>query len=137
MVNEPTHTKSKGLPIDIPYIYLILFTRAVPRTKSKGLQIDIPYIYLMLFTCTAQRTKTKGLPIDIPYIYFILFICAAPRTKSKGLPIDVPNCLSSNIFCPHRLNRSQLTYHHTFHTQQSSTYGKQGASIYLYPLGIQ
>jgi hypothetical protein len=70
-------------------------------------------------------------------IYLMLFTCTALHIKSKGLSIDVSHWLSSNTFCPCRVNRSRLMYHRTFHTQQSSTYGKQVTSIYLYPSGIQ
>jgi hypothetical protein len=115
----------------------LLFTCAAPHTKSKGLPIDTPYTYLMLFTWAALHTKSKELMINVHYIYLMLFTCAMPHTKSKGLLIDVPNWLLFNIFCTCLVNRSRLMYHRTFHTHQSSVYEKQGASIYLYPSGIQ
>jgi hypothetical protein len=77
-------TKSKGLPIDVPYIYLMLFTYAMSHIKSKELPIDIPYTYLIFFTCAAPHTKSKRHLIDVPYIYLMLLHVQHRIQKARG-----------------------------------------------------
>jgi hypothetical protein len=139
MVNEPTRTKSNGLPIDIPF-YPYTFYTCRTTYKKQGAPDRCPVLslyflhvqhrvqkvrgsqsmscsILILFTRTVPRTKSNGLLIDVPR--------AAPRTKSKGLPIDVP------FYTKHC--KLPIDDHDTYHTQQSSAYKKQWASIYIYP----
>jgi hypothetical protein len=42
MVNEPTRTKSKGFPIDVPFYLYTFYTRSVAY-KNKELLIDVPF----------------------------------------------------------------------------------------------
>jgi hypothetical protein len=98
-------------------ICLMFFTCATSHTKSKRLLIDVPYhLSYAFYTRSVAYKKARGSRLRFPIIYLMLFIRAAPRIKIKGLPIEVPYFHSSNTFCIHRVNRSWLTYHHTFHT---------------------
>jgi hypothetical protein len=113
---------NKDLSIDVP-IHLLYFLHAAPRTKHKGLLIDVSYHLLYFLHVQRHVQKARGSRLT-SQSSLILFTRVAPRTKSKRLSIDVPIYLI--------LFTRAMTYHHTFHTQQSSVSKKQGASIYLY-----
>jgi hypothetical protein len=49
---------ARGLLLTSLIIYLMLFTRTVSHTKSKGLPIDIPYyLSYVFYTCSATYKK--------------------------------------------------------------------------------
>jgi hypothetical protein len=110
--------KKQGAPDWRPlFICLMLFTCAVPHTKSTGLPIDVPYSSVLSFLHAQCRIQKWGAPNWLPlFICLMLFTFVVPHTKSKGLPIDVPKQRSSSTFCTRKGSRSWLTYHCTFHT---------------------
>jgi hypothetical protein len=113
---------------------LILFTHVALHTESKELLIDVPCHLLYFLHVQHRIQKVRGSRLTSLVIKFILFTCTGPCTESKWIPIDV---LYHLILFIRSYTGSRLMYHHTFYTQQSSAYEKQGASIYLYPSGIQ
>jgi hypothetical protein len=80
-------TKSKGLPIDIPYhLSYTFYTRSTTYKKAKDSRWTSLIIYLMFFTCTASRTKSKGLPIDVTYHLSYAFYMHNAAYKKQGAP---------------------------------------------------
>jgi hypothetical protein len=84
--------KKQGIPDWHPLCnYLMLFTYAMPHTKSNGLPIDVPYPAILSFLHAQRRIQKQWAPNWHPlFSYLILFTCATPHIKSKGLSIDVP-----------------------------------------------
>jgi hypothetical protein len=63
--------KARGSRLMCLIIYPMLFTCSAPRTKSKGLPIDIPYhLYYAFYTCSTAYKK-QGAPDRCP----LSFIC--------------------------------------------------------------
>jgi hypothetical protein len=104
-VNEPTRTKNMGLRIDALFYPYTFYTRS-NAYKRRGLLIDVlfyPYTFYRHSATYKKQGASDRCPVLL--VYFLYAQCCR-------LPIDD---------------------HCTFHTQQSSAYEKQDASIYIYP----
>jgi hypothetical protein len=118
-------------PRSMQRAYLWSHTRSANQRVNinQGLPIDVPF-YLILFTHVALCTKSKGIPIGMSFCPYTSYTRRVTY-KKQGAP---NRChVLYNTFYMRSVIGSWLTYDHTFHTQQSSAYEKQWASIYAYP----
>jgi hypothetical protein len=62
---------------------LILFTHTASHSKSKGLKINVPFYSYTLYTCNAAY-KNKGLLIDVPFYAYTFYMCSATYKKQSA-----------------------------------------------------
>jgi hypothetical protein len=119
-VSEPTCTKSKGLPIDVPfYTYTFYTCNAAYKKHGTPDRRPFPFLYFLHVHCCVQ--KCKRLLIDVSFYPYSFYI-HNDTYKKQGAPDR--RLIPSLYFLYAQCGRLSVDGHYTFHTQSSSAYEK-------------